>query len=100
MYIKRNIEEVIKKRAKTSKCLLLTGPRQVGKSTLLKTLYPNVKYYTFDDKLLLQTAENDPKLFLKSAPSPVILDEVQYAANLFPYIKSNVTKTEIMRNIT
>ena len=56
MYIKRSIEEIIKKRAKTSKCLLLTGPRQVGKSTLLKTLYPDIKYYTFDDKLLLQTA--------------------------------------------
>ena len=94
MYIKRSIEEIIKKRAKTSKCLLLTGPRQVGKSTLLKTLYPDVKYYTFDDKLLLQTAESDPKLFLKNVPSPVILDEVQYASNLFPYIKIECDKDD------
>lgn len=87
MYIRRNIEDVVKRRATTSKCLLLTGPRQVGKSTLLKTMFPDVKYYTFDDKLLLQTAQSDPKLFLKSAPTPAILDEVQYASNLFPYIK-------------
>lgn len=98
MYIKRSIEEIIKKRAKTSKCLLLTGPRQVGKSTLLKTLYPDVKYYTFDDKLLLQAAESDPKLFLKNVPSPVILDEVQYASNLFPYIKIECDKDDKYKN--
>ena len=72
MFIKRSIEEVIKKRAKNSRCLLLTGPRQVGKSTLYKEMYPNVKYYTFDDKLLLSTAETDPKLFLKNISVPAI----------------------------
>ena len=42
MYIERNIAEVLRKRAKNSRCLLLTGPRQVGKSTLLKNMYPDV----------------------------------------------------------
>lgn len=87
MFIKRSIEDIVRRRAKNSKCLLLTGPRQVGKSTLLKTMYSNVSYYTFDDKLLLQTVEEDPKLFLKDKDTPIILDEVQYASNLFPYIK-------------
>lgn len=65
MYIKRSITEILKKRAKNSRCLLLTGPRQVGKSTLLKEIYSDVKYYTFDDKVLLTSALDDPKLFLK-----------------------------------
>ncbi len=92
MYIKRNIEEVLKRRAKNSKCLLLTGPRQVGKSTLLRETYKNVKYYSFDDKILLTTAISDPKLFLKNIPVPSIIDEVQYASDIFPYIKIECDK--------
>lgn len=95
MFIKRSIEDVVRKRAQNSKCLLLTGPRQVGKSTLYKEIYPNVKYYTFDDKLLLASAEEDPKLFLKNIPVPSILDEVQYAASLFPYIKMECDKDNV-----
>lgn len=87
MFINRNITDVLVKRAKNSKCLLLTGPRQVGKSTLLKRNYPNVKYYTFDDKLLLSSVIEDPKLFLDRIPKPSILDEIQYAKDIFPYIK-------------
>jgi predicted AAA+ superfamily ATPase len=92
MYINRNIEEVLKRRAKNSKCLLLTGPRQVGKSTLLRETYKNVKYYSFDDKILLTTAISDPKLFFKNIPIPSIIDEVQYASDIFPYIKIECDK--------
>ena len=98
MYIKRSITEVLQRRAKNSRCLLLTGPRQVGKSTLLKNNYPNVKYYTFDDKVLLSTAVDDPKLFLKSIPKPSILDDVQYAKELFPYIKIECDRGEQYEN--
>ena len=87
MYINRNIEAVLLKRAKNSRCILVTGARQVGKSTLLKTLFPKVRYVTFDDKLLLSTAIEDPKLFIKNLPKPSIIDEVQYASEIFPYIK-------------
>lgn len=92
MYIKRSIESVVKNRAKHSKCLLLTGPRQVGKSTLLKELYKNANYYTFDDKILLAAEERDPALFIKSISLPAIVDEVQYANSLFPYIKIECDK--------
>lgn len=98
MYIKRNITDVLMKRAKNSRCLLLTGPRQVGKSTLLKQNYPDVKYYTFDDKILLTSATDDPKLFLKNIPKPSILDEVQYAKDLFPYIKIECDKDNRYEN--
>ncbi len=98
MYIKRNIESVLKQRAKNSRCILVTGARQVGKSTLLKELYPEVRYVTFDDKLLLSTAIEDPKLFIKNLPKPSIIDEVQYAAEIFPYIKMECDKPGMYEN--
>lgn len=98
MYIKRSITEVLQRRAKNSRCLLLSGPRQVGKSTLLKKIYPNVKYYTFDDKVLLASAVEEPKLFIKNVAKPSILDEVQYAQDLFPYIKIECDKSETYEN--
>ena len=62
--IKRNIEEIVEKRAKNNKAILLTGPRQVGKSTLFKHLFKSVNQVTFDDDLLLAQAEEDVGLFL------------------------------------
>lgn len=98
MYIKRSIEPIIRQRAKNSRCLLVVGPRQVGKSTVLQALYPNVRYITFDDKLLLSSAKEDPKLFLKNLPKPTILDEVQYAPEMFPYVKIECDKSESYAN--
>ena len=98
MYIKRAIEQVAKSRAKNSRCLLVVGPRQVGKSTLLTNLYPEVRYVSFDDKLLLAAAKDDPKLFLKNLPKPTVLDEVQYAPELFPYIKIECDKPDAYEN--
>lgn len=98
MYIKRNIESVLLKRAKNSRCILVTGARQVGKSTLLKMLFPNVRYVSFDDKLLLNTVIDDPKLFIKNLPKPSIIDEVQYASDIFPYIKIECDKPNMYEN--
>lgn len=98
MYIKRSIEPVLLKRAENSRCILVTGARQVGKSTLLKKLYPNVRYVSFDDKLLLNTAIEDPKLFIKNLPKPSIIDEVQYASDIFPYIKMECDKPDMYEN--
>ena len=60
--IKRNIENVVKQRAENSKAILLTGPRQVDKSTLLGYLYKGVNSVTFDDDLLLAQASDDPQI--------------------------------------
>ena len=98
MYIKRSIESIVKNRAKNSKCLLLTGSRQVGKSTLLKELYKDARYYTFDDKILLAAEERDPALFIKNISLPAIVDEVQYAKSLFPYIKIECDKDNTYEN--
>ena len=87
MYINRSIETFIKKAGNDFKAILVTGPRQVGKSTLLKHLFPDRSYLTFDDPILLEEAEREPGLFFRNHPAPVTLDEVQYIQHLFPYIK-------------
>ena len=91
----REAVEMIEKVNKNFKVLLVTGPRQVGKTTLLLHLKPqNMEYVTLDDEILRNQAINDPKLFLEEHPAPLLIDEVQYAPNLFSYIKINVDKEQ------
>ena len=96
--IKRHIEPVILKRAKNNKAILLTGPRQVGKSTLFKYLFNNVNQVTFDDDLLLSQAENDIGLFLLNNPCPLMIDEVQKCPGIFNKIKIILDKTDQYSN--
>lgn len=86
MYIHRHIEKTIKKIEKIFSTVLITGPRQVGKTTILKKLKNKLQYITLDDPIMLQTAINDPGNFFKSINNAII-DEIQYAPNLFKYIK-------------
>ncbi len=89
--IDREAENTINELAQAFKVLLVTGPRQVGKTTLLKSIMPdNMNYVSLDDKLTRELAQNDPKLFLEEHPWPLLIDEVQYAPNLFSYIKLKV----------
>ena len=59
-YIKRNCESVIKKQEKIFKAILITGARQVGKTTMLKNIKPDINYVTLDDKVTRELAQNDP----------------------------------------
>ena len=86
-YIKRALEDVIGHSAKTFKCVLLTGARQTGKSTLIRHLYPNVKEVSFDDPFAAEQAVNNPEIFMSLNKPPVFFDEVQYVPSLFRYIK-------------
>lgn len=89
----RESEQIINEINKTFPVLLVTGPRQVGKTTLLLNLKPkNMEYITLDDEVLRTQAQEDPKLFLEEHPAPLLIDEVQYAPRLFSYIKINVDK--------
>lgn len=91
----REALEVIKEINNSFKVLLVTGPRQVGKTTLLLSIKPdNMEYITLDDEVLRKQAQDDPKLFLEEHPAPVLIDEAQYAPNLFSYIKINVDKEQ------
>ena len=96
--IKRHIEPVLEKRAKQAKSILLTGPRQVGKSTLFKYLFSNVNQVTFDDDLLLAQAEEDIGLFLLNNPCPLMIDEVQKCPSIFNRIKIILDNTEEKSN--
>jgi predicted AAA+ superfamily ATPase len=87
MYIKRALEEVITKSERGFKAVLVTGPRQVGKSTILRHLYADRKYITFDDPVILAEIKREPGLFFRNNKPPLVLDEVQYIPELFPYIK-------------
>ena len=90
-YINRAMEATFKRMAQEFSVVLLTGSRQVGKTTMLKRLAEaegvNREYVTLDDITEREMAKNDPKLFLQLHKPPVFIDEVQYAPELFPYIK-------------
>lgn len=88
MYIPRSAEDTVRKIADTFPVLLVTGPRQVGKTTLLERLAePERKIVTLDDPDVRHLAGNDPALFLQRYTPPVLIDEIQYAPGLLPYIK-------------
>lgn len=87
MYYPRLLEDTLTKLSKHFKIVLITGARQVGKSTLLKHLYPNVQSYVFDPISDLWNARRDPDLFLKNIKLPAILDEIQYSAEVLPCLK-------------
>ena len=90
-YIKRDIEEEILSLSEEYACILLTGPRQVGKTTVLRRLMgPDREYITLDDLDERALATKDPALFLQMHSVPMLIDEVQYAPQLFPYIKMAV----------
>lgn len=92
--IKRHIEGVVERRSKNSKAILLTGPRQVGKSTLYKHLFGKVNQVTFDDDLLLAQVEEDMNLFLLNNPCPLMIDEVQKCPSIFNKLKIVLDNTD------
>ena len=94
MYIKRTIEDSILKTSQTFPVLLVTGPRQVGKTTVLKHLAENDRtYITLDDPAIRFLAKNDPALFMQRFSPPIIIDEIQYAPEILPYIKMEVDRS-------
>ena len=93
-YIRRALEERICQEAKTYKAILVTGARQVGKSTLLKQLFPDIKYITLDDPFVEEQAVRNSGMFMTMNQPPVIIDEVQRAAILFRYIKMKCDESD------
>ena len=93
-YISRHMEERILNLSKSYSAILVTGPRQAGKTTMLRSLAEkeNIgrEYVTLDDLTARDMAKNDPALFLQLHKPPVLIDEVQYAPELFTYIKIHV----------
>ena len=99
-YIKRAVEDTIARISKMFPILLVTGPRQVGKTTLLLKMAEAQqndgiarKYVTLDDPDVRYLAKHDPALFLQRYSPPVLIDEIQYAPELLPYIKMSVDRS-------
>ena len=92
-YIQRGLENKLMALSKEYACILLTGPLQVGKTTVLRTLMTDSrKYVTLDDLEERGLAKRDPAMFLQMHPAPLMIDEVQYAPELFTYIKIEIDK--------
>ncbi|MCG2790697.1 MAG: ATP-binding protein [Actinomycetia bacterium] len=93
MYIKRLIEKTIIDTLKTFPVIILTGARQSGKTTLLKHLFSSTfNYISLDELDIRSLAINDPREFLNKFKTPLIIDEIQNAPQLLPYIKAVVDK--------
>jgi predicted AAA+ superfamily ATPase len=94
MYITRALEPTVRRVSEQFPVMLLTGARQVGKTTLLKHLSENDRaHVTLDDPLVLSLAKSDPALFLQRFPPPVLIDEIQYAPELLPHVKIAVDRS-------
>ena len=95
-YIIRHMENRILELSKSYSAILVTGPRQAGKTTMLRLLAEKEnkgrEYVSLDDLTMRDMAKNDPALFLQLHKPPVLIDEVQYAPELFTYIKIHIDK--------
>ena len=87
MYIKRHIEKTINRATEAFPAVLVTGPRQVGKSTILKENMTSGTYVSMDDRIVMQAVRQDPRGFLKMQGIPLILDEIQRVPEIFLDIK-------------
>ncbi len=90
MFIKRDISKKLKEAAAQFPVVFLTGPRQSGKTTLLKKIFPAYRYTNLEDPEIRQWANEQPRDFLDNNPWPLIIDEAQYAPELFSYIQGIV----------
>ncbi len=114
MYIRRHIENAVLERAKMKGAVVVTGARQVGKTTLLENIIPGIPKVTFDDLPTRLRAVDEPSVFFEFNPPPIFIDEVQYAPVIFHYIKILLDKShnkgdffltgsqsfELMENVT
>lgn len=93
-YISRSLEKIVSEVTKEYPVILVTGPRQVGKTTMLQKLMEGTQrgYVSLDDLSERNLAKSDPELFLQLHKPPILIDEVQYAPELFTYIKIHVDR--------
>lgn len=92
-YLPRLMEKVLDRAARRFPAVVLTGPRQSGKTTILSRRFGNrCGYVTLDDPKVRRMATEDPELFLETFPAPLIIAEIQYAPGLLPYIKIRIDR--------
>lgn len=94
MWIIRKYEKTLKALSEQFPSVVVTGPRQVGKTALVQRIFPDHTYVTLDIPAVAAQAENHPESFLKNHPEPLIIDEVQYAPSIFRYLKVAIDKNK------
>lgn len=94
-YIERAIAIILKKRIASSKCILVTGARQVGKSTLVKHEFPQYNKANFDDRLTRLQAREEAKLFFLNNPAPLFIDEVQKEPSVLEDLKIRLDDSDV-----
>ena len=94
MYIKRHIEEAVRRRATMKGAVIVTGARQTGKTTLMEKINPDILSVTFDHLPTRRRALDEPSVFFNLYPPPIFIDEVQYAPEIFHYIKILLDKSK------
>lgn len=92
MYIHRHAERTFETLSRMFGAVLVAGPRQVGKTTMLQLVTEGINYISMDDPILLDSAVNMSNTFFKDNPPPVFVDEIQKAPGLFPQIKMQIDK--------
>lgn len=97
MFINRKIINVLQEGIRYFPAVVVTGARQIGKTTLIRKLLPDYSYVTLDRPLAAEQAEVDPEAFLKAYPAPVIIDEIQYAPSLFRYLKIKIDENRDLK---
>ncbi len=93
-YIERAISDTLRERVRTSKCVLVTGARQVGKSTIIRHEFPEFNRASFDNWLTRLQAREEPGLFFLNNPCPLFIDEVQKESSVLEEIKLKVDESE------
>jgi hypothetical protein len=92
-YVDRLLAPEILKASRAFSAILLTGPRQCGKTTLLKRLFPRASYVLLEDPDVIARVRSDPRTFMGALRLPVILDEMQNAPELFNYVRARIDST-------
>ncbi len=93
-YIERAVTPILKNRVSNSKCTLITGAREVGKSTLVKHEFSQYHRANFDDRLTRLQAKEEPGLFFLNNPCPLFIDEIQKESSILEEIKQIVDETD------
>ena len=91
-YVARELEAQVLRAAKAFAAVVLTGPRRAGKTELLRHVFPKASYFLLEDPDVLARLRSDPQGFFDALKTPVVLDEVQNAPEIFAFVRTRIDR--------